>query len=82
VTFPKFKLVALNERLFVAAMPVPLNGNVAGEFGALLASDTLPAIGPAEVGRYCTLNVVVAPGFSVSGKLSPLVLNPLPAALT
>ena len=81
-TFPKFRLVALKARLCVAAMPVPLNGKVAGEFGALLMIDTLPETAPAEAGRYCTLNIVDVLGFRDNGRVSPLVLNPLPAALT
>jgi len=82
LTFPKLRLVALKESVCVVAMPVPLKARTAGEFGALLRIDTLPDTVPAEAGWYCTLNVVEVPGFSDSGKLSPLVLKPLPATLT
>src|SRR5271165_3896351 len=82
LTFPKLRLVVLKESVCVVAMPVPLKARTAGEFGALLRIDTLPDTVPAEAGWYCTLNVVEVPGFSDSGKLSPLVLKPLPATLT
>lgn len=81
-TFPKLRLVLLNESDFVEAMPVPLKARTAGEFGAVLTIDTPPDTAPAKEGWYCTVNVVDVPGFSDSGKLSPLVLKPLPATLT
>ena len=81
-TFPNPMLVVLNESVCVAVVPVPLNGNAAGEFGALLTIETLPVTAPAEAGKYCTLNVLEAPGLSDTGKLSPLVLKPLPATPT
>jgi hypothetical protein len=82
VTFPKFMLVELKESVRVAAVPVPLNGNAVGEFGALLTIETVPVTAPTEAGWNCTLNVLAAPGFSESGRLNPLVLKPAPATLT
>jgi hypothetical protein len=81
-TFPKPMLVLVNASVRIAATPVPLRANALGEEGALLTIDTLPGTLPAAVGRYCTLNVLVAPGFMDAGRVMPLVLNPLPAAFT
>jgi hypothetical protein len=81
-TFPKATLVVLNESVSVCATPVPLSGMLAGEFGALLTTDTLPVTAPAEAGRNCALKLADWPALSEIGKLSALVLNPLPLALT
>jgi len=61
---------------------VPLSGIVAGEPGALLVMVKLPLAPPVAVGENCTLNVFDCVGFNVSGRVNPLVLNPLPVALT
>ena len=53
-----------------------------GEFGASLIIVTEPVAAPAEVGAYCTLNVLAAPGASVSGTWAPLTLKPEPVAVT
>jgi hypothetical protein len=80
-TVPKLRLVELKESAFVAAAPVPLSDKVAGEFGALLRMDTLPAADPAAAGRNCTLKVLDVPGLKDNGRLSPFVLKPLPDTL-
>ena len=77
-TLPKFKLVELSEIVATAATPVPLNGKLLGELGALLTSETPPVTVPADCGPNCTLNVLEAPGLSDSGKPTELVENPLP----
>ena len=81
-TFPKPMLVVVNPSARTAATPVPLSVNALGDEDALLTIDILPGTVPATLGRYCTLKVLAAPGFMDSGRVMPLVLNPLPAAFT
>lgn len=57
-TFPNARLVVLNDSVWVAATPVPLNGIVAGEFGALLTMEMDPLTAPAEAGEKTTLKLV------------------------
>ena len=52
VTLPKLRLFALSDSVCVAAIPLPLNAIVAGEFGAVLTTLTLPVALPATVGKY------------------------------
>ena len=78
LTLPKFTVVALNERVSVAATPVPLKAREGGAPAALLTRDRLPPTKPATVGRNTTLNVLVEPAFTESGKVRPLVLKPEP----
>ena len=61
---------------------MPLREIVAGEFGALLTIDTAPLTVPAEAGAKATLKLVDWPAFRLVGNASPLVLKPLPVALT
>ena len=49
-TFPKFKLLVLNERVCVAATPVPVKETVLGEVAALLAIVMLPLAAPVAEG--------------------------------
>ena len=81
-TFPKLKLFGLRLRVSVAATPVPVSATVAGEPGALLVMVMLPLALPADVGENCALNVLAFPGFNVSGRVNPLVLNAVPVTLT
>jgi hypothetical protein len=74
-------LIVVNASVRTAATPVPLKASAVGEEGALLTIDTLPGTVPAVAGRYCTLNVLVAPGFIDNGSVIPLVLNPPPTVL-
>jgi hypothetical protein len=50
----------------------------AGEFVALLVTDTPPLSVPATVGAKCTLNVALCPAVKLSGVVSPLAVKPLP----
>jgi len=45
-------------------------------------AEMLPAAVPAEFGANVALNVMLSPEFKVSGKLSPLTLNPDPDTVT
>jgi hypothetical protein len=74
VTLPKLTLDGLAEIVTDAAIPEPLNATAFGEFGALLAMDTLPLRVPAVAGANSTLNVAVLPAAIVAGVLSPLAL--------
>jgi hypothetical protein len=75
---PKLKLVGLAVSRNVAATPVPLRGMAAGEFGALLTRETLPVKLPVAAGAKATLKLLDWPTARVSGKVSPLRLNPAP----
>lgn len=81
-TFPKLKLLELRLRVSVAATPVPVSATVSGEAGALLVMVRLPLALPVDVGANCTLKLFDCPAFSDSGRVNPLVLNPLPVTLT
>jgi len=82
LTEPKLRLPGLTLSVRVASTPVPLSETAAGEFGALLTTETEPLTAPAVVGAYCTLNVLVWPGASVSGTDAPETLKPEPVAAT
>jgi hypothetical protein len=81
-TFPKFRLVVLNDSVSDCATPVPLSGIVAGEFGALLTTLTLPLAAPAEAGENCTLKLLDCPAAREIGRVRELVLKPVPLAVT
>lgn len=80
-TLPKLRLLGLTLMLCVEATPVPLSATAAGEFGALLITDTLPLVLPAEVGAYCTVKLLLCPGVKVIGAEMPLRLKPLPVTV-
>lgn len=80
-TLPKLTLLVLNERVRDAAVPVPLSEITAGEPGALLTKEALPVTAPADDGANCKLKLPDCPAFNEMGRLTPLLLNPLPATL-
>lgn len=75
-TDPKFTLEGL--ALSWPCIPVPVNAIVAGEPGALLTIEMLPAAAPAEVGVKMAENDALLPALIVIGMLAPLMLNPAP----
>ena len=77
-TLPKLKLVGLAVSWNVAATPVPLRAMAVGEFGALLTSDTLPVTLPVAAGANCMVKVLDCPAERLKGKVSPLMLKPVP----
>jgi len=79
-TLPKLTLDGVTE--ICGCIPVPVREIVAGEFVALLTTATLPARLPVEVGANVTLNEVDWPAARLSGSVIPLVLKPVPVALT
>ena len=64
------------------AKPVPDKATTAGEFVALLDTDTLPLALPAVVGANVTSSVAVWLGVSVVPAFTPLALNPVPEGVT
>jgi len=60
------------------ATPVPESGNVSEGFDAFDVMVTVPVALPAVCGAKPTLNVVLCEGFSVSGVVMPLRVNPVP----
>jgi hypothetical protein len=73
-TLPNPILAELNESVRVGATPVPLNATVAGEFGALLTTLTVPDRLPAVVGAKVALKATLAPGATVLGMVRPLTV--------
>ena len=65
----------------MSATPVPEAAITSGELGALLAIETEPLTAPAPVGENAMLKVVLPPAASVSGRLNPLTLMPVPEAV-
>jgi len=80
VMLPKLTLEGVTE--ICGCIPVPLSEIVAGELVALLTTVTLPARLPVEVGAKLTLKDVDWPAARLSGSVIPLVVNPVPLALT
>jgi hypothetical protein len=79
-TLPKARLVGFAESV-PAARPVPESGMLRVGFEPLEVILTLPLTAPPVVGANCTVNDVLWPAFSVTGRERPLRLNPLPVAL-
>ena len=77
-TLPKEMLVGFTESVVFAAVALPLRTTVAGEFAALLTSETVPLALPADCAVNCTLKLLDCPAARVSGRLRPVVLKPAP----
>jgi hypothetical protein len=78
LTLPKLRLLELMSRVFEAATLVALSDRFAGEFAALLTSESVPLTVPADCVVNCTLKVLFCPAATVRGRESPVVLNPAP----
>ena len=78
VILAKLKPPGFTLMVDVAVTPVPLNGTIVGEFGALLTIVTAPVTLPAACGAYCTLKFPLWPGARVIGNTKPLKPNPVP----
>lgn len=61
-----------------APAPVPDRATTAGEFEAVLTTETLPVALPTLVGAKTTLKLVFCPAARVSGDKEPLRRNPVP----
>jgi hypothetical protein len=81
-TLPKLMLagLALSTPVVALPVPVPVRTIVRGEFGSVLAIDTLPLTLVALVGVNVTVKVVVWPGLSVCAD-RVLMLKPVPVML-
>jgi hypothetical protein len=80
VTLPKLKLAALTVNWgLAAAVLVPLRATTAVEpVDELLLIVIWPLAAPVNVGLNCTCSVTAWVGFSVTGKLPPAIVNPVP----
>jgi hypothetical protein len=80
VTLPKLKLEALIVNCGLGAdVLVPLRATTAVlPLDELLLIVICPLAAPAAVGRYCTCSVIDCVGFSVTGKLPPTIVKPVP----
>ena len=78
-TVPKVKLGELYASV-PGVTPDPLNGMLRLEFEASLVMATLPLIDPLVCGANCTLKLFACPAARLKGKLSPVMLYPLPLA--
>src|SRR5215472_4995554 len=66
----------------VGVTPTPVKPMVAGEFVALLATDTLPVAFPAVEGAKPTFKVAFCPGLRTVPAETPLSLKPAPEMVT
>jgi hypothetical protein len=80
ITFPKLMLAG--EALSCRLEPDPLKAMVVGESVAVLVTATLPLALPALVGANVAFSATLFPGKTVTGKLRPLALKPVPDAVT
>jgi hypothetical protein len=80
VTPPKLRLAALTVNCgLAAAVPVPFRATTAVEpVDEVLLIVICPLADPVVVGRNCTCNVIDCVGFSVTGKLPPMIVKPAP----
>ena len=75
-TFPKVKLDELAFNREVLEMPIPLTVTVAGEFAALLMTETTPEAIPVAVGENNKLIVDCLPAPMVIGSDTFVIVNP------
>ncbi len=64
-----------------AAWPVPVNAMEADPADVFVVRVTAPVADPDVVGSNSTSIVALDPGFSVRGKLNPVIPNPLPCTV-
>jgi hypothetical protein len=79
-TFPKLKLEGLAAS--APCVPAPFSMITLGELWALLANEMLPDALPTVVGANCTPRLLDCPGVKVRGKVTPLILNPIPVSVS
>jgi len=82
VTVPKFTAVDPTERANLALTIWPLTVRDVPETGELVTIDTCPFTVAAAVGFNSRLNDVLSPAVKVLGPLNPLILRPVPLAIT
>jgi len=79
-TLPKFTLVGFAES--PPRVPVPLRGIESVASVALLVIEMLPDALPVAVGANCAVKFTFRPAPMVTGAVMPVMLNPVPLALT
>ena len=79
-TLPNARLVGFAVSV-PCVMPVPESGILKLGFAPLEVMLTLPLAAPLAVGEKSTVKDVLWPAVSVTGKVSPLKLNPVPLAV-
>jgi hypothetical protein len=79
-TLPKLKLVGFAVSVSTAPV-VPESAIFTGLVEPSLTSATFPPVLPLDCGLKTMLKVVLCPAARVKGKLSPLVLKPVPVTL-
>lgn len=79
-TLPKFKVVGLTPN-WPGTVPVPDNEMVRVELEASEVNEIVPLVAPAAAGAKVAPKVKLCPAIRVRGRLSPLMLNPLPLTL-
>jgi hypothetical protein len=83
ITLPKLRLAALTVNCglavgFTGVVPVPAKAtNVVLPVDALLLIVICPLAGPAAIGLNRTCSIADCPGFSVTGKPPPTIVNPV-----
>ncbi len=80
VTVPKFAEVGVMVNC-PCVVPVPDKPIVRFGFEALETTEMLPLTLPVTVGENDVVNDTLWPGFSVAGRVNPLMLNPAPVTL-
>ena len=80
VALPKFNAVGATVSC-PCAVPVPESGTVRLGFEAVEVTLMPPIPLSADCGANTALKVTLAPGLSTIGKLSPLMLNPVPVTV-
>jgi hypothetical protein len=78
--FVKVRLVGDAVRTAGGVTAVPLSGIDRLGFDAFDVTVTVPLNEPADGGVNVTVNVVLCPGFNVTGGVIPEMLNPVPDA--
>ena len=78
LTLPKLRPVGLAVKRLVAVAPLPVKARAVGELVALLTRERLPDTLPEAAGAKATLKLVLWPAARVSGKVKPLIENPVP----
>ena len=81
-TLPKLKLVVLGVSWSVWATPLADKAIVAGEFVALLMTETLPVTLPAVSGVKVMVKLALCPAAKVSGTAKPVAVKPAPDTAT
>jgi len=81
-TLPKLALAGTRESCGCSCTAAPDSAIIAGEFVALLTTETLPVTLPTAVGAKAIFNEAFCPAAKVRGSVSPLAVKPAPETLS